>query len=173
MFNNKKGDMPTLEEVVKLVPHLILAVLMIFILATFYKSCTTEEKDQRDFDFERIIAEINDLSNKESIGVPIKGQFYYLVVFEKQSLQSNISCSDLTCLCLFKINGEKNEYEYGINPDKCEKFKEGGRIIGGKCVEGNLCFQITNPKIENQEKTSSINLEKNNNITFISPNYST
>ncbi|TKJ17375.1 hypothetical protein CEE44_02470 [Candidatus Woesearchaeota archaeon B3_Woes] len=170
MFNDKRGEI-TLEEVVKLVPHLILAVSMIVILTMFYRSYTTEAKDQRDFDFERIIAEINDLSDKESIGVPIKGQFYYLVAFEKESLQSNISCSDLTCLCLFKIDGEKNEYNYGTNPDKCEKFKNGGKIKEGKCVEGNICFQTTNPKIENQEKVSVVNLEKNNNIAVISPKY--
>ncbi len=170
MLNNKRGDMPTLEEVVKLIPHLILAVLMIFILATFYKSCTTEEKDQRDFDFERIIAEINDLSDKESIDVPIKGQFYYLIAFEKQSLQSNISCSDLTCLCLFKID-EEEEYIYETNPDKCERFKDGGKVKGGTCVDGNICFQVTNTRIENQEKVSVVNLEKNNNIVVISPKY--
>lgn len=170
MFNNKRGDMPTLEEVVKLIPHLALAILLIFILATFYRSCVTEEKDQRDFDFERIIAEINDLGSEESIAVPIKGEFYYITVFEKETSLSDLNCGGKTCLCLYKTVEEEVTYG-GRDPDQCERFRNGGKIEEGKCIDGDICFNMINERIENQAKVNVVNLDKNNNIVIISPKY--
>ena len=176
MFNNKKGDMPTLEEIVKLIPHLALVILLMFILATFYNSCLTEVKDQRDFDFERIIAEINELGEGESLAVPIKGEFYYIIVFEKESSLSEMFCGDKTCLCLYKTAEEEVTYG-GRDPDQCERFNKGGKIEintrtnKNKCIDGEICFKVIEARIENQAKVKVIDLNKKDNIIFIAPRY--
>jgi|GEM_PF-3937171 len=160
MFNNKKGDMPTLEEIVKFIPHFGLALLLIFIILGFYKSCISEARDQRDFDFERMISEMKELGNGDSITVPINGKDYNIAVFPKNSSESHFHCAEQTCICLYK----SSTYDLGTSPNRCEIFRTGGKIVGLNCLEGTICLQIPLTKIDTQTKAT---LEKKNNIVTI------
>lgn len=162
MFRNKKGDMPTLEEIVKFIPHLLLAIVLLFVIMNFYRSCVAETRTPQDVDFDRVIAEMKDLSNGESITVPISGKDYSMIVSEKNTSQSHWHCTEQTCICLYKTSTSVSS----DTPSRCEIFRDGGKIVGGNCIDGKICLQMTDSKITTQTK---INLYKNNNVVVISP----
>jgi len=160
-------EMPTLEQLVKIIYGVIITLILLFVISGFYRACVAEDKDQKDFDFERIIAEIQALDNGESIGVPIKGEFYNIVTFEKGTSASDSHCRDKTCICLYK----GTEYSLDDKPSSCERFSKGGKLVGGSCTDGDICFTVKTTLIETQAKVSVVDLEKNNNIVTISPRY--
>lgn len=141
MLNNKKGAMPALEELVKLIPHMLLIFVMLIAISSFYKACVAENKDSIDFDFERVITEIKDLSNDESINVPIKGYGYTIKIFQKtkKGEEKNLRCTNGACLCLYKTPDWNGDTAFV----KCEPFSKGGRVEGDECVDGDICFRIS------------------------------
>ena len=162
MFNGKRGEMPTLEEIVKFIPHLVLAIFMIFILTSLYQACSTKYRDQSDFDFDRVVTEIKELKEGESISVPIKGELYVLTVFQEESTASKFNCGGKTCIALYK-----EKYDDLVSPNRKEIFKKAGKVDGGRCDSG-FCISSIILNAETQVKTKAIRLKMENKIISLS-----
>ena len=67
---SKKALLP-LEELVKMVPHIILLFVVLFILIQAYLIFAAEKETQPQVDLKRIVAAIEDLDKGQSIDVPI------------------------------------------------------------------------------------------------------
>jgi D-alanyl-D-alanine carboxypeptidase-like protein len=161
---NKRGEAPTLEELVKFIPEFILFVVLIMVISQFSTSCMPNDKDQITLDFQRITNEVNSLTNGEEILVPINPHYeksYIIQSYSKDNTQ--VKCSKKACVCLFK----KNDDKYNEIPDKCEKFNNGGVIIDDFCSEGKICFSEEKIEVKNQ---TTFFLKKQNNIVYFSNN---
>ena len=95
---SKKALLP-LEELVKMVPHIILLFVVLFILIQAYLIFAAEKETQPQVDLKRIVAEIEDLEKGQSIDVPILGERYEIQTIENDARDPECRRQ---CLCVIE-----------------------------------------------------------------------
>jgi len=97
---SKKGII-SLEALVKLIPHLILVVVLLFGLAALYKIFIQEQEPIPAVnDLDRTVSIIKQLSPYETASVFVNAKGYSLVLHSQDSKDPPEQCGGETCLCL-------------------------------------------------------------------------
>ena len=127
----KKG-LINLEALVKLLPHLAMTVLGIFVLASLITVFWLPKKSPAEGDFARIMGEVQDLVNAQSgrsITVPLNPQAKFNLLVQSPDSTATISprCPAKTaCMCVVFEDPEKK-----TAVERCEVLSgENEKIIG-------------------------------------------
>lgn len=134
----KKGDV-SLQSLVKLIPHLLLTIGLVYILYLLSSSFFSKELSPDEQDFNRIVEELKSMLDRKQdtdcIRVPVRSGSALLVsVNPKGSLAAPPGCSGDACLCHAPVrDGE-------VGKLNCVRF---AKI--DDCSESNDCFKISRP----------------------------
>lgn len=135
----KKGEI-TVEALVKMLPNILAIILLFGIFALLLYALFAEEKTPADRDFERILAEYEDIQRPEigkgriSINVPLQAQeVYYVVFYQERDPNLPTSCRDDSCVCLYKKKGV-------IYGETCQRYP---KITACEERCGPLCLEKT------------------------------
>jgi len=109
---SKKALLP-LEELVKMVPHIILLFVVLFILIQAYLIFAAEKETQPQVDLKRIVEEIEGLEKSQTLVVPILGKDYEIQRIENDP--SNPECRR-QCLCVIEAKKTCRVVETPIAP---------------------------------------------------------
>jgi len=136
----KKGAM-TLGTLVRMTPNILVILILLGIFAMLFVAIMTEEKTPTDRDFDRILAEFEDIQRPEigkeqaTITIPVQAtETYHVVLYKQGDPNLPTQCRDDSCVCLYKKKGVVYEEE-------CKRYKN-----IGACTEEcgpDLCIAET------------------------------
>ena len=135
------------ESLVKLIPHLLLTIGLIFILSTLYSSFFAKEKSPDEQDFNRIVEELKSMLERQKdtdcIRVPVRSGSALLVsVNPKGSLAAPAGCAGDACLCHTPVK------EGSTGKLNCVRFT---KIVD--CSQTNACFKLSKTLLMNEGDT--------------------
>jgi len=138
--------MITLPELVKLIPRMVIAVVLVFVIFQMYFLVFPKETvTQAEEDFQRVVDGIRGLG-KGSIAIPLFNvnydEKYYYRFYDKSDNDLPVKCKKENCLCLRK-EGDKGHLD-------C-------RSLGDVKVDGEKTIEIE------KGKNIDIFLERNEN----------
>ncbi|RMD58273.1 hypothetical protein D6825_01375 [Candidatus Woesearchaeota archaeon] len=97
----KKGQFAVFELLLKFLPHILVALILLSILVGLY-NLFGPSKSPAEQDFERVIGEVKSLESGKIV-VPLQGgEAYTLFAYSKGSFGAQKLCSGSACLCLFE-----------------------------------------------------------------------
>ena len=148
----KKGEV-SFEALVKLIPHILITVGLLFILVMFVASFYAKQKSPEEQDFQRIITELDELldrsfvGNELSIRVPVQAKSVLDMIMYPAEDAPPI-CQKKSCVCLYQ---QKDGQIYPT----CKTLPK----ITGRCREDQLgdCRVEANSLCFDRERRARMN----------------
>ena len=157
---NKKGVI-SLEALVKLIPHLLITIGLLTVLVVMLAIFFTREKTPEEQDFQRIIAEVDELvktpyKGSEFVSVPIKKESKLSIIIYPAG-KSPAKCEDKSCIC-------QTIQKDGGYVENCKVYNKISNVCKEEC--GGICFSSVKRIIIAPEATTVTIARGCNEITI-------
>lgn len=151
---HKKGQV-SLEALVKFIPHLLITIGLLAIAVYVILIFTASEKTPEEQDFQRVLAEIDELISAEykepqAITIPIqKTSPLDIVTYPGMSAETPKQCQKQSCICLYYTKENKIK-------EICKMYSQ----IKSQCnIQqcGDICFpSVKRLSLQKGETTATI-----------------
>lgn len=138
---NKKGELVTLEEIVKFLPKVLLFLALLFFIYGIIDAIFSKRPTLASLDFDRVSRDIEFLDKDEIVRTPISTKWYIKQndVYEYRFYKSgkdkfhHPNCPDYTEACICLLGGDTPE---------CRSFKNVDFKIEGSKTKDGIVLQI-------------------------------